>query len=123
MGSVFIGAVSTSPATLLGGGTWQQIAGGRVLVGQTSGDVDFDTALETGGAKTVTLDVTQIPSHTHMQRRHGTTTGALSGVTTAPDTSSSNPADLGPVTGATGGGQAHNNMPPYLVVYIWERTA
>jgi hypothetical protein len=54
VGSVFIGVVSTNPGTLLGYGTWSAFGAGRVLVGRDSGDADFDTAEETGGAKTVT---------------------------------------------------------------------
>lgn len=38
------------------------------------------------------------PGHTHNQQRHGTTTGSLTGITTAPDTSSSNPTAMGPST-------------------------
>ena len=53
IGSVFIAVVSTNPATLLGYGTWSAFGAGRVLVGLDSGDTDFDTAEETGGAKTV----------------------------------------------------------------------
>jgi hypothetical protein len=53
VGSVWIGVVGTNPATLLGYGTWSAIGAGRVLVGQDTGDVDFDTLEETGGAKTV----------------------------------------------------------------------
>lgn len=53
VGSVFLSVVSTNPGTLLGYGTWTSIAAGRVLVGLDSGDTDFDTAEETGGAKTV----------------------------------------------------------------------
>jgi microcystin-dependent protein len=148
---VFLSVVSTSPATLLGGGTWAQIAGGRMLVGQTGGDADFDTAEETGGAKTVTLSAAEMPAHTHVQNAHGhvqdphshvitsqtaTTGGATSYEHGALDTSSAeaeatettNPAtatnqNATAVNQNTGGGGAHNNMPPYLVVYIWKRTA
>lgn len=52
VGSIFISAVSTDPNTLLGFGTWSAIAAGKVLVGLDSGDADFDTLAETGGAKT-----------------------------------------------------------------------
>lgn len=71
IGSVFLSVVSTDPATLLGFGTWVAIGAGRMLVGQDTGDVDFDTLEETGGAKTVTLTEAQIPSHTHTQNAHG----------------------------------------------------
>lgn len=53
VGAVFISVVSTNPNTLLGYGTWSAFGAGRVLVGLDSGDTDFDTAEETGGAKTV----------------------------------------------------------------------
>ncbi len=53
VGSVFLAVVSTSPTTLLGGGTWAAFGAGRVLIGRDASDVDFDTAEETGGAKTV----------------------------------------------------------------------
>lgn len=53
VGSVFIAVVSTNPATLLGYGTWNAFGAGRVLVGVDTGDPDFDTVEETGGAKTV----------------------------------------------------------------------
>ena len=57
VGSIFLSAVSTNPATLLGFGTWSAIGAGRVLIGIDAGDVDFDTLGETGGAKTT--------AHTH----------------------------------------------------------
>jgi microcystin-dependent protein len=151
VGSVFIAVVSTSPATLLGGGTWARIAEGRMLVGQSSGDADFDTAEETGGAKTHALTASEMPTHTHVQNSHNHTQDAHSHVITsqtattggatsyehgALDTSSAeaeatevtNPATAtNQAATATnqnaGGGGAHNNLPPYLVAYLWKRTA
>lgn len=127
VGAVFLAVVSTSPATLLGFGTWSQIAGGRVLVGQTGGDTDFDAAEETGGEKTHVLTSSEMPSHSHVQQLPGSQTGNFaSGTrdTSAGGTggSSTSVADV-LSTQTTGSGGAHNNMPPYLVVYIWKRTA
>ena len=138
VGSVYIAVVSTNPATLLGYGTWSAFGAGKVLVGLDSGDTDFDVAEETGGAKTITLSTAEMPAHTHIQdahshtqRRNATATGANKGWTTAFDTSSSNPAEdsntgTGPTTATNqnaGGGGAHNNLQPYIVVYMWKRTA
>lgn len=53
VGSIYISEDSTNPGTLFGG-TWAAYGAGRVLVGRDAGDTDFDTAGETGGAKTVT---------------------------------------------------------------------
>jgi len=78
IGSVFISVVSTNPATLLGFGTWSAFGAGRVMVGLDSGDTDFDTVEETGGAKTVTLTAAQsgLPQHTHTQNSHNHTQDA-----------------------------------------------
>jgi hypothetical protein len=118
VGSVYINAaVSTNPGTLLGFGTWAAFGAGRVLVGLDAGDTDFDTVEETGGAKTHTLTVDEMPSHTHTQ----------AGSDNSAPLEFGNPTDdFGEVdsqTGATGGGQPHNNLQPYIVVYMWKRTA
>lgn len=122
IGAVFISVVATNPATLLGFGTWAAIGAGRMLVGFDSGDSDFDTAEETGGAKTHTLTTAEMPSHTHVLQRFPTATGGSSGFTA--DTSmSGTPAAVTLTTQASGGGGSHNNMPPYLVCHFWKRTA
>lgn len=52
VGSVFISVVTTNPSTLLGFGTWTQIAAGRMLIGVDTGTAAYDTPEETGGSAT-----------------------------------------------------------------------
>jgi hypothetical protein len=118
VGSIYINAaVSTNPGTLLGFGTWAAFGAGRVMVGLNSGDSDFDTAQETGGAKTHTLTTSEIPAHTH-NSNFVTGGTSVSGVSTSGNYDAATNA-----TSSTGGGSAHNNVQPYIVVYMWRRTA
>ena len=121
IGSVFLAVISTSPATLLGGGTWERIAEGRMLIGQNDADVDFDTAEETGGAKTKTLAETEIPSHVHGELAPSSASGGA--LKFAVDSNANGSQASGLNTEAVGGGQAFSLMNPFLVCYIWKRTA
>jgi microcystin-dependent protein len=140
VGAIYFSAVDTNPADLLGVGTWVAFGAGRVPVGLDAGQAEFDTLLETGGAKDVTLTAAQsgLPQHTHVQNAHShvqtvnsATTGGLSGYT--PDTSTNSGGAAGystqPATavnqdaGPTNASQAHTNLQPYIVVRMWRRTA
>lgn len=116
IGIVVTLGVSTNPNTLFGFGTWTQIEG-RVIVGLKSTDTDFDNVNETGGAKSVTLDINQIPSHTHTIHGFGNGTGS------SPWAGASDGKYISETSSSTGGGLSHENMPPYIVKYVWERTA
>jgi len=125
VGSIYINATNaTNPGTLLGFGTWVAFATGRMLVAFDSSDGDYDTAEETGGSKTHTLTEAQLPSHRHTIGSNDSTAGfggaagnqefvqdAGSGIGTPCNTS------------FTGSGQAHTIVQPYIVVYMWKRTA
>lgn len=143
VGSIYTNATdSTNPGTLLGFGTWTAFGAGRVMVGLNSGDADFDTVEETGGAKTVTP-----PSHTHPLSDAGQAKVAL-GVTAAPNIferrvtttqwTATHQGDATTVGGSTtnqsvGAGltgltdadtpSALSVVQPYIVVYMWKRTA
>ena len=64
IGAIYLSIDSTNPTKLFGG-TWQQIAQGRTLVGVDTSDIDFNIVEKTGGEKTHTLTVAEMPSHTH----------------------------------------------------------
>jgi len=122
VGSIYISTVSTNPGTLLGTGTWTAFAAGRTLVGINSGDTDFDTVEETGGAKTHTLTVDEMPSHTHNSQYDNRTPDGIDSGGAGSEIGGRGTNNFFPTT-ATGGGQAHNNLQPYIVTYMWKRTA
>ena len=63
VGSIYINAgVATNPGTLLGFGTWTAFGTGRTIVGVDSSDTDFDAVRETGGSKTHTLTIAELPA-------------------------------------------------------------
>ena len=121
VGSIYFNAtVGTNPNTLLGFGTWAIYGAGKVMVGLDAGDTDFDAVTDTGGSKTHTLTTAEMPAHTHTTSGNDANDPGAgihdidqkSGSATETHTSNS-----------TGGGGAHNNLQPYVVVHMWKRTA
>ena len=92
VGAIYTSIVATSPETLFGG-TWAIFGAGKMLISLDSGDVDFDAAEETGGAKTATIAQANLPnistgagtSHNHTQNAH-----SHSGITTSMKASGTN---------------------------------
>lgn len=133
-------ADSAAVVAAIGGTTWVRFGEGKVMVGYDASDTDFDTSEETGGAKTHTLTEAELPAHRHFLFRNvgvgniGDTTASLSAAHFYADgsqsyrirKSSATNAFLEPditLSGQTGSGSAHNNLQPYVVVYMWKRTA
>tara|TARA_R100000700_G_scaffold20283_1_gene27035 strand:+ start:31 stop:1071 length:1041 start_codon:yes stop_codon:yes gene_type:complete len=138
VGSIFISISATDPGTSLGFGTWSRFGEGRMLVSQNSSDSDFDTAEETGGAKTHTISESQLPSHQHftMNTGNGFGNSLENNVNNTGTTNSrgglgnndyimqsvSSAANAGK-TSAVGSGSAVTHMNPYIVAYMWKRTS
>ncbi|XHR29609.1 MAG: phage tail protein [Chthoniobacteraceae bacterium] len=146
------GPIGTDPG-LLGFGTWQRYAPGRVLASLDPNDSNFNAVDLEAGEKSHVLTSAELPSHVHTVDPPATATGGQSidhthsyGTvntrTSASDGGKTNPGP--PTTGTTGGASndhthivdipqfnsgavgsnnAHNNLPPYKVVNVWLRTA
>lgn len=133
IGSIYMNVNSTNPGTLFGG-TWEQIQG-KFLLGMSSSY----PAGSQGGEASHTLTTAEMPSHGHNPANESGYFGFITNSKKAfevgdmgvqsgsgryyPYASAAFDISRNSLTGTTGGGTSHNNMPPYLSIYIWKRTA
>lgn len=141
VGSIYMSMNATNPATLFGVGTWARISQGRMLLG--ADDSTYEAGA-TGGEADHTLSVDEMPVHSHGISNSGKHTHYFygsnnnngqftegDGIDTEGNSHfthnerflTSSAGDHTHTIDNAGGGAAHNNMPPYLVCYIWQRTA
>jgi hypothetical protein len=138
VGSIYTNAaVSTNPATLLGFGTWSAFGAGRVMVGLDAGNAAFDTAQETGGsADAIVVSHTHSASSSVSDPGHNHTIGfqnntidqnsgsaALARQGTSNTSTASTGISVSTTISSTGSSATNANLPPYIVVYMWRRTA
>lgn len=143
VGSIYMSVNATNPAELFGG-TWEQIKG-RFLIGVGPNDANTTDwwgsepegsvncpAGELGGESLHTLTVDETPSHRHEMAPWvwAVSAGFNTGTNNVPVADNGNAGPYNSVKSRqkqyseiTGGGLAHNNMPPYLAVYMWKRIA
>ena len=150
VGSIYMSTVSTNPATLFGFGTWEAMPAGRVLLaqGKSSWGTTYNAG-STGGEATHRLTVGELPTHSHTgnintKNLSGTfisksverdSSGIVSNISTNKvGNSSGGSGNTGTeytinashthtiVINNIGSSQAHNNIQPYIAVYIWKRT-
>ncbi len=126
VGSIYLTASAVSPSTSFGG-SWVRYAEGKCLFGVDDNDTDF--ALETtGGEKTHTLTKAEIPPHAHSYidrfRDPQGGAGQIFNLSSGSQVALVSPSvDTGDGSADGLQGLAHNNMPPYIAIYIWKRTA
>ena len=111
VGSIYMSVNSTNPS-LLFGGTWELLkdrfllgAGGTYGVGATGGEAEH------------TLTIAEMPAHRHYMIAN------IGGNTHMAIATGSGSYNTNGRTTEEGNDQPHNNMPPYLAVYMWKRTA
>ena len=126
VGSIYMSVNNTNPSTFFGG-TWEAWGAGKVPVGVDTADTDFNAVEKTGGEKTHILTVNEMPKHSHSlptfysnpEKENITFADSAFNADKASDGNVSN----GGQVISTGGGQAHNNLQPYITCYMWKRTA
>lgn len=140
VGSIYINSTdSTNPGTLLGFGTWTAFGSGRVPVGYNASDASFDAAEKTGGSKNAIIvshthtanSVVTDPGHAHSVASGGFNNNqyndrtALGDYLDAAQTTTSNTTGITVATtvDSTGSSGTNANLPPYITVYMWKRTA
>ena len=133
VGSIYSSTVSTNPGTSLGFGTWVAFSAGRVMIGNggafsagaTGGSAD---AVLVSHTHTATSTVTD-PGHFHSytQPQPGSLVNNINGANAGAATGSTGTKTTGitvATSNSTEGVSATNaNLPPYIVVYMWQRTA
>lgn len=111
VGAIYMSLTDTNPS-LLFGGAWEQIEDVFLYAGKV-GDANYAPG-KTGGEKTHKLSTTEIPT--------GFVTNVSAGSAKTWDIAkSSNSITSVTQTKNSSGGKAHNNMPPFLAVYMWKR--
>lgn len=128
IGCLYTSYVNQNPHDLYGIGTWTRI-NGRVIVGVSESESEFSSAGKTGGEKTHVLSANEMPSHGHtdsvdIKNANAEAKGyGLTATSGFKDRVIINNSGKATHTGAAGGGAAHNNLQPYMALYMWRRTA
>lgn len=115
VGAIYLSVTEVDPSSLFGG-TWERI-GGRFLLGADS----TYAAGSTGGEAAHTLTVDEMPRHNHEIDNLNAAGNATPFMTVQAQDKKGYGGNV--QTMFAGGGKAHNNLPPYLAVYMWVRTA
>lgn len=116
VGSIYMSVSNVNPSNLFGG-TWEEFAKGKTLIGVDTEQVEFNTVEKTGGEKSHKLTIDEMPSH-----EHPTNISAWGGGTNYTFQTTTIETGRDEHTGLVGGDKPHNNLQPYICTYMWKRT-
>ena len=122
IGDLFFTTNNTNPSNRFGG-TWELYAKGKTIVGIDPDDSDFNSINKTGGEKAHTLIIDEMPSHHHQMYTPDGARNSDTGQNWSNQGINVGDTVSGRYTSNTGGDQPHNNLQPYIVSYIWIKTA
>lgn len=146
VGAIYISVINENPSKYFGG-TWVSFGAGKCIVGVDTSQSEFNTVQKTGGSKTVALTTAQMPAHNHGSKSLKGTLEYVHApyplINASGIVSKSQLSQLDNYTGTNanarnrgqwnidashthnteGAGQAHDNLQPYITVYMWRRTA
>lgn len=117
VGAIFLSVTGESPAAFFGG-AWERIKDRFLLAAG-----DTYAAGATGGAARVWLTANEMPAHQHALNARNYVTFSSGNGWGAQTSGTSYAYTNGSSTASAGGSASHENMPPYLVVYVWKRVA
>lgn len=124
VGSIYMSVNNTNPKSLFGG-TWEEFAKGKTLIGVDTTQTEFNTVEKTGGEKTHKLTTLEMPAHAHDWNGYSAGnlySGSGSSVTYALFGNDTWSGDASNGMQSIGGDKPHNNLQPYITCYMWKRT-
>ena len=128
VGSIYISTSNINPSTIYGG-TWERYGQGKTLVGLNENEIEFSEVNKTGGEKSHTLSISEMPSHFHSVGAYTDYVGDNGNTYFDQNQALTNTLTpkygkyFGTISNSTGGSGAHNNLQPYITVYMWKRVS
>ena len=120
VGSLYLTVGSENPNTTIGG-TWVRFGNGKTLVGVDTSQTEFNTIEKTGGEKTHKLTIDELPNH-QPQALLNTRDSNITGSAINWQVVDNGRFYGGDMFKSFGGDKSHNNLQPYITVYMWKRT-
>lgn len=128
IGSIYMSVNSANPATLFGG-TWESFGAGKTLIGIDTSDSDFNTVNKTGGSKSHYHNLPFISESSNTMNtcrfvwNFAGSSYVSSNYVTSPARTSTLTPEANSYSGYLAKSSTNTALPPYVVVYMWKRTA